>query len=265
MIRKLYESDREILLNFLMEESSFNLFIIGDILNTGFEESFMELWGEYDINNNLISVLLRYFNNYIPYYNKSYSGDLSCFKKIISNNYKKKLISGKSEIVAKFADVLNNYNVKKDNFCELKNKAKLATHYDGTLIKIATQDDVDRLSDFIDTIEELGGTGENREMLANCIISGCGRYYYIENEYGDIISVAGTSAENKYAAMVVSVATDKNYRKHGLAVKCVSKLCIDALKVCENVCLFYDNPEAGKVYHGIGFETIGNWTMMVEK
>jgi hypothetical protein len=28
------------------------------------------------------------------------------------------------------------------------------------------------------------------------------------------------------------------------------------------LCLFYDNPLAGAIYHRLGFETIGRWGMM---
>lgn len=265
MVRKLIESDRDIVLNFLEEESTFNLFIIGDILNTGFDKDFMEIWGEFDTNNNLIIVLLRYFNNFIPYYKETYNGDLSSFKKIISLYNNKKLVSGKSDIVDKFTDILKDYKLKRDYFCELNHRTKLLINFEDTIIKKATVDDVNRISDFIDSIEELGVTGENREMLENTIKSCSGRYFYIENENGDIISVAGTSAENKFAAMIVSVATNKKYRKRGLATKCVSKLCNDTLNDCEKLCLFYDNPEAGKVYNALGFESIGNWTMAVER
>nr|WP_312579639.1 GNAT family N-acetyltransferase [Sedimentibacter sp.] len=265
MVRKLIENDKNIILNYLKEEATFNLFIIGDILNTGFDKSFMELWGEFDQDNNLTFVLLRYFNNFIPYYKEPYYGDLDYFKQIIRENKNKKLISGKSDIVNKFKGVLINCKEKHDYFCTLIDRTKLLTSFGDTLIKRATIDDVDRISDFIDSIEELGTSGENREMLGNTIKTCSGRYYYIEDEKGDIISVAGTSAENKFAAMVVSVATDKKYRKRGLATKCVSRLCDDALNDCEKLCLFYDNPNAGKIYHAIGFETIGNWTMLVEK
>lgn len=265
MVKKLIEDDRETILNFLEEEATFNLFIIGDILNTGFDKSFMEMWGEFDEDENLISVLLRYFNNFIPYYKESYCGDLGYYKQIILENNNKKLISGKSEIVDRLKGVLANCKEKHDYFCVLNDKTRLATLFGDVLIKRAIADDTERISDFIDSIEELGISGENREMLCNTIKTRSGRYYYIENENGDIISVAGTSAENKFAAMVVSVATDKNYRKRGLATKCVSKLCDDALNDCDKLCLFYDNPNAGKVYHAIGFETIGNWTMIVEK
>lgn len=264
MNRKLTENDRETTLNFLYEEPSFNLFIIGDILNTGFNSDFMEMWGQYDEVGSLTAVLLRYFNNFIPYYKPWYKGDLQYFKDIIVSCDKKKLISGKSEIVDRFTDILKEHKLKRDYFCELRDKSKLVADSGDMVIKKASAGDAGRISDFIECIEELGSTGENREMLAAAIESGAGRYYYIEDEYGNIASVAGTSAETRFSAMVVSVATRKDLRKRGLAVKCVSRLCLETLKDCKNICLFYDNPEAGKVYHGIGFETIGNWTMAVE-
>jgi len=102
-------------------------------------------------------------------------------------------------------------------------------------------------------------------MLRRSIETGTGRFYYIENEEGSIVSTAGTSAENQYAAMVISVATNKDYRRQGMAVNCISSLCTDVLKDCGSICLFYDNPEAGKIYHGIGFETIGSWMIAAEE
>jgi len=241
MVRKLIESDRYTILNFLEEDYALNLFIIGDIINTGFDKAFMEMWGEFDENNNLSAVLLRYFNNFIPYYKENYKGDLSFLKNIIAVNESKKLISGKSEIVDKFTDILKNYKLKREHLCELNNKTKLLSNFDDSFIKRATEDDTNKISDFIDSIEELEVTGENREILNNAIKTCSGRYYYIENEDGDIISVAGTSAENKFAAMVVSVATDISYRKRSLTTKCVSKLCIGTLNNCEKLCLLYDN------------------------
>ncbi len=47
--------------------------------------------------------------------------------------------------------------------------------------------------------------------------------------------------------------------------KCLSKLCSDLLKRNKTLCLFYDNPKAGRVYRRIGFKEIGIWTMLVEK
>lgn len=66
MIRKLKESDRQISLNFLSEEPAINLFIIGDIENNGFDEDFQELWGSFNENNDLVGILLRYHESFVP-------------------------------------------------------------------------------------------------------------------------------------------------------------------------------------------------------
>ena len=74
-----------------------------------------------------------------------------------------------------------------------------------------------------------------------------------------------TAAENSKSAMVVAVATHKDYRKRGFMAQCLSKLCRDLLNENKTLCLFYDNPEAGSVYHKLGFKTIGKWKMIVCK
>jgi len=47
--------------------------------------------------------------------------------------------------------------------------------------------------------------------------------------------------------------------------QCLSKLCQDLLSENRTLCLFYDNPEAGAVYHKLGFETIGKWKMLLKQ
>lgn len=68
MIRKLTEADRKPLMELICKEPALNLFIIGDVENFGFEQDFMELWGEVDSTNGQIkAVLLRFYRSYLPY------------------------------------------------------------------------------------------------------------------------------------------------------------------------------------------------------
>ena len=87
----------------------------------------------------------------------------------------------------------------------------------------------------------------------------------IENEKKEIITVSQITAENSKSAMVVGVATRKDYREKGYMSKCLSKLCSDFIDKNKSLCLFYDNPKAGRVYKKIGFEEIGTWIMLVER
>ena len=49
--------------------------------------------------------------------------------------------------------------------------------------------------------------------------------------------------------MIVSVATQKNYRYRELMTKLLSRLFRDLFCEGKRLCLFYDNPEAGEIYH----------------
>src|SRR6056297_3963805 len=119
MIRKLEEKDRRITLDFLSDEPSINLFAIGDIESFGFEEDFQDVWGQFD-NNKLRGVLLRYHENFIPYWQKN---DFSSneFIDIIKNSpVRNRMISGKKSILENFENVFDNYNQRETYFCELK-------------------------------------------------------------------------------------------------------------------------------------------------
>src|SRR6056297_3039340 len=101
MIRKLEEKDRKETLDFLSEEPSINLFAIGDIESFGFNEDFQDVWGQFD-DNKLTGVLLRYNQNFIPYWKKD-DFNPEKFIDIIKNSHiKEKIISGKKRILKNF-------------------------------------------------------------------------------------------------------------------------------------------------------------------
>ncbi len=49
MIRKLNESDRQLILGYLSDEPAINLFMIGDIESFGFAEDFQEVWADFNM------------------------------------------------------------------------------------------------------------------------------------------------------------------------------------------------------------------------
>lgn len=82
-------------------------------------------------------------------------------------------------------------------------------------------------------------------------------------ENGTLAAVAGTGGSNSRSAMVVGVATRPGFRKKGYATAVVKEVCRKSFEAGkEFLCLFYDNPEAGKIYRGIGFEEIGLYDML---
>ncbi|MFR3995663.1 MAG: GNAT family N-acetyltransferase, partial [Turicibacter sp.] len=103
MIRQLTEGDRIKTLAFLSKNPGLNLFQIGDIENFGFDSDIQTVWGSFNENDELNGVLLRYRENFIPYF-EDLDFNVEGFKSIIKTNDCAKIISGEKVIADQFTD-----------------------------------------------------------------------------------------------------------------------------------------------------------------
>lgn len=259
MIRILNENDRDLVLNYLYIESSYNIFIIGDIEAFGFHTVFQYVLGEFDELDNLLSVFLKYRDNGIYYSHLNrFNPDFFDYIKLEELNF----FSAKSKLMDLIKPYLNLFKERQMFFCKA-NKIKAKPYLKDIEIKrITSLDECYRLYDLLSSIEEFGISRRNKEEFANAHYKSLkmGNTFYIE-ENKKIVSTVTTTAETKKSAMIIAVATDSNYRGRGY----VSTLLIKLMEYYFNIkkkelCLFYDNLEAGKIYLKLGFEHMGKWT-----
>lgn len=264
MIRKLVEEDNNKLMKLVMDEPEYNLYIIGDVENFGYNQNFLELFGEFDDDGVLSAVLVRYFSIFMLYAKCSF--DIYEFVNIIKNCDNIGSIVGKTEIVSQFEKTSLGFNKSElHHFAVLKEinpSFKIDTKI---VVRKVTIEDVERVINLKNSIKEFSrGSNNFKEILLNDLKAGATHGYYVEVD-GNIVSYAQTSAENSKSAMVVSVMTDEKYRKKGLASACIKVLCNDLIKQQKTLCLFYKNPEAGAIYKRIGFNEIGLWSMYMKQ
>ena len=74
-----------------------------------------------------------------------------------------------------------------------------------------------------------------------------------------ILSVALTNAETKNLAMIGGVYTRPNARGYGLSQAVCSALSAELLSNRKQPILYWETPEAGRVYRKLGFKTVGDW------
>ncbi|MGC5325343.1 GNAT family N-acetyltransferase [Brevibacillus sp. SYSU BS000544] len=258
MIRKVTQKDHKQIIAFLQEDKSFNLFIIGDIENFGYEQDFQELWGEYDEDGELRAVLLRYYHSYLPYAKGEF--DVEGFVSIIQKDENAEILSGKKEVVERFGPYLPFKKQKQQFFAEITEMAVFDKNKITLPIEKATIGDCDSIFALKEQIKEFEIGTTARESFRKTISSGTGRTYFYKED-NNIIACASTTAENSFSGMVVGVCTHPDARRRGMATACVQKLCEDLLQQGKTLCLFYDNPAAGSIYRRIGFKEIGQWCM----
>lgn len=263
MIRKLNEADRIPLMTLLHKDPALNLFFIGDVENFGFEQDFMELWGEMDEpDGRFKAVMLRFYGSFLPYAEGPF--DVEGFAELVRKSGKAEMLSGSSHVIEKFRQVLECKSEKQMFFAELKEmnqQIRAAAAAPGEF-QIAKLHDVEAICSLTDRIEEFSGSSANsRQTLHKALESKTGRTYFAEKE-GKVVATASTAAENSMSAMIIAVATHPEYRGQGLATQLVARLSADVLEEGKSLCLFYNNPQAGLIYKKLGFTDIGTWSML---
>lgn len=261
MIKKLTESNRESLLEYLYVEGSLNIFIIGDVEAYGFDKNFQTIYGEFDDENNYLAVLLFYRENCIFYsHNRKFNTE---WLKIYSK-HDFKYLSGAQSIFDNLIEYFKDFKVQPMFFCEANSLEEGLNDTAYEVKKVNTKEDCEKLFDILISINEFDYKNKTKDDFVTSKLLGLkmGSTLYIE-ENGKIISTVATTAETTKSAMVVAVATLESARKRGLATILMKHLMKEYFEEKNKyLCLFYDNPTAGNIYKKLGFKDVDKWVML---
>lgn len=259
MIRQLVEYDHEHVMDLVGEKPAENLFIIGDIEAYGYRSAIQSLYGEFD-GDTLIAILLNYDHSYILYSDRTY--DIAGFAEIINADESLAGFSGMKEIIEPMEQLIHKpLKRKSDTFYAKCEKLHTASEQQLT-IRRTTIEDVPAHCRLMRSIPEFANSSTTEEQMIRNIENKVGRSYSIWDGE-DMVSVVSSTAENKQSAMIVGVGTRAAYKRRGYASELMIHLCQELLDEEKIICLFYDNPAAGKIYQRLGFKEIGQWNMNV--
>lgn len=260
MIRRLTAQDHEAVMALVQPKAAENVFLIGDIEAYGYDDAIQTIWGEFE-GEALIAVLLRYDSNYIPYATGTFNVD--AFGQIIMQHEGPFEVSGLAHLVKPIIAQIDCAIIQqKDTYYA----ACYALAYEPNDSNLQA---VERLTaaDYAEEVEMLLSIPEFKHAQISVAARQRAAQYktgrtYIMRQGGQIVASASTTAENSQSAMIVGVGTKPGYTRQGYATYCMEKLCGELLAEGKSLCLFYDNPVAGKIYKRLGFEDIGMWTMV---
>jgi hypothetical protein len=262
MYKKLSNQDIPAVFRYIANEKEMNLFIEGDIEAYGLESEHVEL---YAFGDDWDCLLLRYFSNFMVTSNKEYPASLQLVSEFLGQQPMQRL-SAKEQLLQQFHPYFPNTKVQGTYLCRLDRSGfKQTGKTDSNVVKLDASF-AQEIVDLYKHIEEfaqpyLEHEAEKLSEIRNTYEKGCQGYGIFAD--GTLVCTASTTANSSSGAMVIGVATHPSYRKRGYASVVVNQLC----KACFSdglsfLCLFYDNPVAGAIYHRLGFETIGRWGMM---
>lgn len=268
-MRKCSEKDRKSILAYISSEPETTLFFYGDIESYGVDKNPVAVWVD-EKDEAIESLILQYRNTMFTIYSQNVNYDAKAVADFLKGQ-KVTTISGKEEIINKLSLFFPDLVCNKAYICRCNkvNTDFLKPLPKEIVLRNLTKEDAIKIAELDRTIDEFsfsinkGSDGLKKEVAKICdsFLAGCS-YVGLFNK-DELISSAGTSASSSLSAMVVAVATKKGYRGKGYASWAVSYLCKECFKTGKKfLCLFYDNPEAGKIYHKIGFEEVGKYDIL---
>lgn len=264
-MRVLHEEDREEILRYVKKEPEMNLFLIGDLENFGVENETVNFY-LHEERERWDFLILRFHQFFILYsqYEDYNAGEAIAFLKGQTPD----CISGKTVLLERIASAFPQWTVE-STYMSRCNRTESGPEQPAELvIRRLEKKDVPEAVDLLSDIEEFGKTykkSEREEQIrrmaeemsrgSKAAVGG-----FLD---GRMVSIASTSAENSESAMVVGVATRTGHRGKGYASMVVSALCRDCFgRGKKYLCLFYDNPVAGRIYNRIGFQELGEYGML---
>lgn len=262
-MRKCNETEQEKIYRYIALEAEINLFIYGDIETYGFSSPQVSVYVEDDGSGSYDSLVLRYFDYYIIYSqreNYALEPVIDFFKdrKNIDS------VSGKIELLKQLAPHLPQFQMTADYMCRCNSVSPVNTS--GVNLRKLTPENARDIVRLYLQIEEFASNyrGKEDKMAEQIKINlkdGGIAWGIFDN--GQLISVGSTGGANSKSAMVIGIATHPNYRRKGYASLVVQKLCQESFAQGKDfLCLFYHNPDAGRIYHKIGFEEVGQYATL---
>ncbi|MEG1548671.1 MAG: GNAT family N-acetyltransferase [Clostridia bacterium] len=262
-MRILSEADRTAVMEYISHEPEYNLFIIGDIENFGLDGDIVHV-AVNETAHRWDSLVMHYLD-FVIVYSPYDDYDAESVARYIDEGRKPRGVSGKGSVINRLAPYLRRKaQIKYMTRC---NSAKaLSLDIPEITIRRVTAQDARSIVELFCNISEFSDdySADIEKAVEDEQISlskgGAGFGAFSGNT---LVGFAGTAAENSQSAMIVGVATLPQWRGRGIASTVVSDLCNDCFsRGMRFLCLFYDNPAAGRIYHRIGFNDIGEYAML---
>ena len=260
MAIQLHEADRSSIFSYVSAEVEMTLFISGDVQCYGVESPTVSVYriGSWD-------AVVMLFDDTACLYSRSGSFDVQDVVRLLGDHHIVR-VSGKDADIRTLGGAMP-LRMKPMTLCQLDRNAPLSGFLNPSVVvrRLSSSDMKENLSlllgieEFRDTYQ---GKDPDREQaqLVKGLAHGDIRFGLYKG--GRLCAVAGSTSCGPQSAMLIGVATRKEERGNGYAHAVVTALCQEHFREGrQSVCLFWDNPDAWRMYQRMGFVPVGPFTM----
>ncbi len=266
--RDLAKGEEEKVLNYVAAEPEVNLFISGDLLSFGLDGRHVRIH-VYEKEGVLAGILLRFMDRNYVFYTKEATFPYEEMAAIIKGEnptLKGVCVNGRSDLVKPLANYLAPLTIEETTMARCNALRHPVVHPSEAEVRfLRSRSEFEEVAKLEATIVEFGPERQTANEIVDGFVAGEKRGALSAGVYvgGQLVSSASSSADTALSSMLVGVMTRTGYREKGYASLAVGTLLEKLFERGEKfVCLFYDNPLAGRIYHAFGFEDVAPYAML---
>lgn len=269
-LRRAGEQDRQPILDYVSREPECNLFILGDLEAYGLESPHCRVFVREDPGGGLRWLVLSYMGDYVFYSQDPDFDPGEVARFLRTQDFR--VLSGKYDLVRRLephfpqGKLTHTYLARLDRVRPLPPRPREEDLAQGLGFYALAPDEAELMIELYCQIDQWAPDYLGRQEAAAAnrregMLHGDRTYGFLKGDR--LVAAASSTGANSRSAMIVGVATHPDYRGRGLASLAVSRLCQDLLREGkEFLCLFYNNPDAGRIYHRLGFAEVGAYGML---
>lgn len=263
MIRALTPDDNREVMAFLEGDKELNVYLIADIEHFGFTGKGQKRYGQFSAGK-LTAIASKNYR-YATFYQPHDALDLAWIA--IIQSWDIAFLSAEMRILEMFKPYFDWHLDRMIYSCseDFERDPSMDYRY---VKELNTSEDAHRIYHFLRSIAELYSVqAQSEEDYVRYLLNNtgeCGTTVFIDHD-DRVIASASAVLESSDQVMIVGVAVDPNFRRHGYG-KVVMHYLMDLYTQHKNkrVCLYYDDPRAEKLYWQYGFKSHGRWGMLVK-
>jgi len=266
-MRRLKESERSRLREYLLAEPEINLFFIGLIENNSINSDDVMVFAEEsgtDQDMKWDIVILRYYDNYVLY---SYD-DIFPVKKVV-DFLKMDIVdslNGKASVLRKIAPFFPHMKMEEKVTLRLDGLNETAIDKGKVKLRLLTPQDAGKIVELYSLSKDcaLNYGKEKNDYIAERRGRLAGEGIAIGLIYKHrLVSVAEIAADNDITGLIVGIATHPKYYGRGFATQAITALCEEAFRRGKkHICFLHENSNTTSLLKNIGFEEKNQFALL---
>ncbi|MEG0328157.1 MAG: GNAT family N-acetyltransferase [Erysipelothrix sp.] len=253
---KLHDEHKTELIEFLNQDPYTNLFLVGDLLAFGFEDSIQRYYGFYE-NGKIECVLFRFRDDSLHVFGNLTEEVFETIEMFVKIESFPRIFMGEAtweQVRGEF-----DYLIQTDNISTLSVYCPNGVKKDDYEVKRLFSEDAHDCIQLMKhhftgqplTVEQYAKELDSQERVS-----------YGIKVAGKLVSIASYVAKTADAAMIIGVCTDEHFQKRGYASAIVKLMSDDLYAEGRKGVLFYTNPVAARIYERLGYKPYARYHMI---